>query len=109
MTLKSSCQLDRYDGLVNLAQDFVDTSSEEEIALYHQLYVLLYADDTVILSQSAEGLQSALSALYDYCGLWELTVNASKTKVMIFGSREGFQHPAFVYGHTNIEVVKEHT
>ena len=85
----------RYDGLSNLVQDFVDVAELEELELYHHLYVLLYADDTILLSESPECLQSALSALHDYCALWKLTVNTAKTKVMIFSRGTVQNYPVF--------------
>ena len=45
---------------------------------------LCYADDLVIMSESARGLQNSLDKLSDYCNKWNLTVNISKTQVVIF-------------------------
>ena len=44
--------------------------------------------DTVIMSESAEGLQQALSVFEKYCNLWKLTVNTTKTKIVIFSKRK---------------------
>ena len=52
--------------------------------LYVKLVVLLYADDTVIISESAGDLQHAYNEFYTYCNQWKLTVNVEKTKVMVF-------------------------
>ena len=49
-----------------------------------KLNCLLYADDLVLVSHSAKGLQKALSILAKYCNDWLLSVNPKKTKVMIF-------------------------
>ena len=38
--------------------------SNDEIEVYFKLYILLYADDTVILAESAVELQSALNAIF---------------------------------------------
>ena len=48
------------------------------------LNCLLYADDLVLISHSAKGLQKALSILEKYCNDWLLSVNPKKTKVVIF-------------------------
>jgi hypothetical protein len=48
----------------------------------------LYADDTVILSESAEGLQEALSAFEKYCNIWKLTVNTNKSKIVVFSKKK---------------------
>ena len=44
----------------------------------------MYADDVVILSESALGLQEKLKKLEAYCADWCLNVNIDKTKVMVF-------------------------
>ena len=42
---------------------------------------LLFADDLVLFSESAEGLQKQLAALYSYASLWHIIVSIPKTKV----------------------------
>ena len=59
--------------------------------MYMNLFVLLYADDTILLAETPDGLQKQLNIFSKYCNLWRLKVNAEKTKVMIFGSRKN-QH-----------------
>ena len=49
-----------------------------------KLHCLMYADDLVLLSQSALGLHNSLGKLKEYCLKWKLTVNIGKTKIMIF-------------------------
>ena len=49
-----------------------------------KLYLLLYADDSVIFSSTREGLQMGLDVLHDYCTKWRLIINTDKTKVMVF-------------------------
>ncbi len=56
-----------------------------------KLFLLLYADDIVIFSETAEGLQTGLNILFDYCQRWKLTVNINITKVMVF--RKGGRLP----------------
>ena len=57
----------------------------DPVSLYDiKLSCLMFADDLVILSESAKGLQNALDKLYEYCSKWGLTVNTDKTKVLIF-------------------------
>lgn len=57
---------------------------DDDVAIYLKLFLLLYTDDTVILSESAEDLQSALNVYSDYYRMWKLTVNSTKSKVVIF-------------------------
>ena len=65
-----------------------------------KLLLLLYADDIVIFSETAEGLQKGLHILKDYCDKWKLIINTSKTKIMVF--RKGGKGE-------NIEIVKNFT
>ena len=54
--------------------------------------LLLYADDLTLISESAAGLQKQLDALASFCDQRQLTVNLSKTKVVVFeGKRSGVQ------------------
>lgn len=59
----------------------------EDLYFFIKVFVLLYADDTVILAESAEELQKSLDSFYRYCLEWKLHVNESKTKIIIFGAR----------------------
>ena len=45
---------------------------------------LLWADDLVLMSLSKDGLQQLLNVLFQYCADWGLSVNISKTAVMVF-------------------------
>ena len=44
-----------------------------------KIQILLYADDTVIFSESPEGLQKSLNCLAEYCKSWKLSINTEKT------------------------------
>ena len=45
---------------------------------------LLFDDDLVLLSPTKEGLQQHVDLLQSCCQTWTLTVNHSKTKIMLF-------------------------
>ena len=97
----------RYDGLKlceNLAIEFI-----EEATVFLRMYVLLYADDTIILAESPKELQKALDALYDYCKVWNLKVNISKTNIVIFSRGKIQVYPVFQFGEQTIEVVENYT
>ena len=49
-----------------------------------KLYVLLYADNTILSSETREGNQKTLESLYDYIHKLKLAVNSKKTKVAFF-------------------------
>ena len=48
------------------------------------LFVLLYADDTVIMAENECGMQKTLNLLNEYCNCNGLRVNIRKTKIMVF-------------------------
>ena len=50
--------------------------------------LLLYADDLILMSESASGLQKQLDALASFCEQRQLSVNLSKTKVVVFEARQ---------------------
>lgn len=53
---------------------------------YLKLLVLMYADDTVIMGQSEQGLHQVLRVLEKYCTQWKLDINCNKTNVIVFGT-----------------------
>lgn len=69
---------------------------------------LMYADDLVIMSRSAEGLQNSLNKLDKYCKEWGLTVNESKTKVLIFNKQGRTVNGNFLYRGNKLEIVSEY-
>ena len=70
------------------------------------ILTLFYADDTIILSDSALGLQFALEELESYCEKWKLIVNEDKTKIMCI-THDRQPVPTFYYNHKELEVVNE--
>jgi len=75
-----------------------------------KLFILLYADDIVILAETETELQTGLNILKYYCLKWRLTVNINKTKVMIF-RKGGRKHKnfRFFYGNEELEIVDRFT
>ena len=49
-----------------------------------ELFLLLFADDVALISTSPRGLQAQLNSLKECCDRLKLTVNQSKTKIMVF-------------------------
>ena len=52
--------------------------------VFLKLYVLLYADDTILLSENRLDMQDAIDATVEYCSKNELRINIEKTKCIIF-------------------------
>ena len=57
---------------------------DADLDLYLKLYVLLYADYTVIFAKSENDLISTLSLFVDYCKIWNLIINVENI-IMVFG------------------------
>jgi hypothetical protein len=47
----------------------------ENLNVYMKLFLLLYADDTVIFAESQQELQQILKLSEHYCSIWKLKVN----------------------------------
>ena len=73
-----------------------------------EILLLAYADDIVILSDSYIGMKKIISLLLEYCTLNQLTLNANKTKVILF-KKGGFKpQKHFSFGTEQIEYAKEY-
>ena len=81
--------------------------SDDTIETYLKLYLLLYADDTVIFAESSSHLQLALNSMSEYCKLWKLTVNSSKTKVFVFSRGKCRNIPTFYLDSDELERVDD--
>ena len=69
---------------------------------------LLYADDVIIFSNSANGLQDRLNALVSYCDTWCLNVNLKKTKVLMFNKSGRHIKEPFYFNNELTESVNKH-
>ena len=85
------------------------SSSHDDTDLYVNLFVLLYADDTILVSESPDDLQKALNSLHEYCCNWKLTVNASKTKIVVFSRGKVTKLPTWTFGNEILEVQDDYT
>ena len=64
-----------YDGLTDITNTAHLVFDNDDAEVYFKLYLLLYADDTVVIAESKEQLQAALNSMYFYCQTWKLEVN----------------------------------
>ena len=69
----------------------------------------LWADDILMLSETADGLQSKLSKLEEYCKVNKLTVNTEKTQCMVFNKTGRLlKNYKFQYRNTYLKCVREY-
>ena len=95
------------DGLTyieNIQAEFLD----EEIVTFFKLYLLLYADDTVLLAENPKDLQNSLNKMKKYCDTFDLTINVDKTIFFIFSRGKLRNKPTFNFGSNNIDTVDEY-
>ena len=73
---------------------------------YLKLLVLMYADDTILIADSAKKLKQAIHSMESYCDKWQLNVNKAKTKIMIFSKVKAKTHKyKFTHEDTELEIV----
>jgi len=86
-----------------------DTSCDPVTLNNSLLSCLMYADDLILISESAKGLQCAIDKLYDYCNKWKLIVNIRKSNVMIFNkSGRMLKNYTFKYGDVTLDLTNEY-
>ena len=66
----------------DIASDNISTFTLNQI----QIFMLLFADDTVLFAESPDDMQILLDGLKAYCDKWNISVNTEKTKVVVFKS-----------------------
>ena len=70
---------------LTLLKNFIEKNlGEQQTETLVNLLVLLYADDTIILTESEDDMQKTLDVVSDYCRSSNLKINCGKTKYMIF-------------------------
>ena len=80
----------------------------EDLVSYLKLYILMYADDTVLLAESPEDLQKYLDTLNEYCNNFDLKINTSKTKIFIFSRGKLKNIPSFNFADMKLDVVNDY-
>ena len=73
-----------------------------------KLNCLLYADDIVLLSETAEELQNSLDKVSQYCKKWGMEINTDKTKSLVFNSTGRLFPVTFMIDNQLIEKVKQY-
>ena len=103
------CQLEKFEHFCRFKINLKFKNDFQGIAVDTLLMVyLLFADDLALFSESAEGLQKQLTALYSYTSLWYIIVSIPKTKVLIFNERYKTVCGSFHYGDNIIEKAEQY-
>ena len=72
------------------------------------MYTLLYADDTLVFAESPEEMQLALDEVGVYCQKWDLSINKTKTNVVIFSRGKVQNKFPFKIGNIDIATSSEY-
>ena len=85
----------------------VELNDHTDLTPWLKLMIMLYADDTILLSDTPTDFQNSLNLFNQYCNNWHLKVNINKTKVVIFGARQ-VQNLIFKIGTQQLEITKQY-
>lgn len=71
--------------------------------------ILMYADDVVLISETADGLQKQLDILNNWCNKWQIELNSEKTSVMIFRNKNtDLPSKKFICGEHDLKYIEEY-
>ena len=73
-----------------------------------KIFILLFADDTVLFSDTKEDLQYTLNLFENYCDSWKLTRNITKTKILIFKAWRYANDLHFYFRGKELELVNKY-
>ena len=93
---------------INDLPDYLENTLDPILLNGKPLHCLMYADDIILLSSSAKGLQEKLNILGKYCDDWCLTVNPIKTKIMVFNKAGRHIHLTFNYKNHALDCVQHY-
>ncbi|HEY8541027.1 MAG TPA: reverse transcriptase family protein, partial [Pseudothermotoga sp.] len=95
---------------------FIDDIISKEISDQYGVHLttlsvatLLFADDTVLASESSNGLQHLLDIVHQWSLDWGITFNPSKCAILILGRNRPKSVPQFTLGNASLSVVDSAT
>jgi hypothetical protein len=72
------------------------------------VFLLLYADDIVLVASSPGALQRELDLLGTFCADWDLTVNLSKTQIVVFNPKPSDKRLSWALQGAAVEVAQSY-
>jgi hypothetical protein len=88
---------------LNSISDELDSSLD----IFMKLFIILYAEDIVLMAESSSNLQTLLDNFYLYCDTWKMKLNVDKTKIVVFSKGRLPRNLIFNYNGTITEIVKD--
>ena len=92
-----------------MASDIANTNISAHTITQIQIYMLLFAYDTVLFAESQTYMQALLDKLYQYCCKWNISVNIDKTKTLVFKSGNRHENVVLRYAGSLLTNVKSFT
>ena len=89
----------------SLRDDNIDSITLEEI----QIFLLLFADDTVLFSHSREGLQVLLNKICSYCRKSGMYINTDKMEAKVFKTGTRLENVDLFYDNKRLNNVSSFT
>ena len=87
----------------------VESVNPAPLSLQDNVSCLLYADDLILLSKTANGLQTMLNELSNFCKSWRINVNTKKTKCITFQKKSRVnKKDSFFFDNKLLENVNEY-
>ena len=68
--------------------------------------IMVYADDTTLVCNNLTDLRACIELIENYCNLYDIIINARKTKGMIFGKITSIVEPEIKVNKQTIEIVE---
>ena len=81
---------------------------DEEIVIYFKFFILLYADNTVMLAKNSNDLQASLNEMKKDCDTLDLHINVNKTKILIYARGGLRKHHLFNFSEHIFDTVDEY-
>ena len=96
------------NGVESLPVDMINEVSFEVLDIYLKTFLLLYAADTVLMSENVDGMQTMLNVFSEYYNTWKLQVNIAKTKVVIFSKSKVTQNARFMSDNKELDICESY-
>ena len=74
-----------------------------------RIAALMYADDVVLMADSASDLQIMVDVVFEFCNKWRIEVNTKKSQIMIIDEPgKGRSEYLWKYGDTELDIVRHY-
>ena len=67
-----------------LGLNSISDELDSKLDISMKLFIILYADDTVLMAKSSSNLQTLVHKFYLYSDTWKMKVNVDKRKIVVF-------------------------